>query len=123
MAGPGLELVCGLLTDPTFGPVVTVGLGGTLVEITRDRRLALAPVGPAQAERLVRELAGGRLVGAARGLTEAQAASVAGVLVRLGEIAGRHPEVRELELNPLIVGASGAVAVDALAVVTGAEPC
>jgi acyl-CoA synthetase (NDP forming) len=123
MAEPGLELVCGLLTDPTFGPVVTVGLGGTLVEIIRDRRLALAPVGPAEAERLVRELAGGRLVGAARGLTEEQAASVAGVLVGLGEVAGRHPEVRELELNPLIVGASGAVAVDALAVVTGGAPC
>ncbi|MFA1538154.1 acetate--CoA ligase family protein [Actinomadura monticuli] len=127
MAEPGLELVCGLFTDPTFGPVVTVGLGGTLVEIVRDRRLALAPVGPAEAGRLVRELAGGRLVGAVRGLTEAQAATVAGVLVRLGGTVRRHPEIRELELNPLIVGPSGAVAVDALAVVsqtaTGEPPC
>ncbi|GAA0556288.1 acetate--CoA ligase family protein [Actinomadura livida] len=123
MAEPGLELVCGLFTDPTFGPVLTVGLGGTLVEITRDRRLALAPAGPAEAARLVRGLAGGRLVGAARGLTEEQAASVAEVLVRLGEVARRHPEIRELELNPLIVGPSGAVAVDALAVVAGDGPC
>ena len=123
MAEPGFELVCGLLTDPTFGPVVTVGLGGTLVEITRDRRLALAPVGPAEAGRLVRELAGGRLVGAARGITEEQADTVADVLVRLGRVAARRPEVRELELNPLIVGPSGAVAVDALAVTTGEAPC
>jgi acyl-CoA synthetase (NDP forming) len=123
MAEPGLELVCGLFTDPTFGPVVTVGLGGTLVEIVRDRRLALAPVAPAEAERLVRELAGGRLVGAARGITAEQAASVAGVLVRLGDTVRRHPEIRELELNPLIVGPSGAVAVDALAVVAGEPPC
>ncbi|MER6808190.1 acetate--CoA ligase family protein [Spirillospora sp. NPDC000708] len=123
MAEPGPELVCGLFTDPTFGPVITVGLGGTLVEITRDRRLGLAPVSRAEAERLVGELSGGRLVGAARGLTREQATGVADVLVTLGEIARSHPEVRELELNPLIVGPSGVVAVDALAVVAGDGPC
>jgi acyl-CoA synthetase (NDP forming) len=121
MAGNGVELVLGAFTDATFGPVVTVGLGGTLVEIVRDRRLALAPVAPAEAERLVRTLAGGRLVGHPRGLSAVQAASVGAILARLGELMVRHPEVRELELNPLIVGPSGAVAVDVLAVVTRAS--
>ncbi|WP_160147175.1 acetate--CoA ligase family protein [Thermomonospora echinospora] len=125
MAPKGLELVCGVFTDPTFGPVLTVGLGGTLVEITRDRRLALVPIGRGEAERLVGELAGGRLVGHVRGLTAKQAGQVADVLVRLGELAHGRPELRELEINPLVVGPDGAVAVDALAVLgpDGERPC
>ncbi|TDC55934.1 CoA-binding protein [Actinomadura sp. KC345] len=117
MADRGLELVLGGFTDPQFGPVVTIGLGGTLVEIVRERRLALAPVAPAAAERLIRGLAGGRLVGHPRGLTEEQASRVGAVMSGLGDLMAERPQIRELEVNPLIVGSAGAVAVDALAVV------
>jgi acetyltransferase len=114
MAPSGTELICGGFHDPTFGPVVTVGLGGTLVEIVRDRRLNLAPLPQDEAERMVHALAGGRLVGHPRGLTEAAVAAVAGTLVRLGELLCARPEVAEVELNPVICHGDDVTAVDAL---------
>ncbi|TQM11326.1 acetate--CoA ligase family protein [Pseudonocardia kunmingensis] len=119
MAPPrGLEIVCAALRDPTFGPVVTVGLGGVLVEITRERRLALAPLDRSAARDLVGGLAGGRLVGHPRGLSEAEADRVADVVVGLGGLLATDHELQEIEINPLVVADGAVVAVDALAAVS-----
>jgi acyl-CoA synthetase (NDP forming) len=118
MVPKGIELLCALGYDTTFGPVLTVGLGGVMVEIVRERVILLAPATHAAARRAVGRLAGGRLVGHRRGLDEQQADAVADVLVRLGTLPTKAPEVVELELNPVIVTGDCAIAVDAMASVT-----
>jgi acetate---CoA ligase (ADP-forming) len=106
---PGPEVFVGLTRDPTYGPILAVGHGGSRVEALRPVA-ALAPVGPELALRLVAEAAV-----AEAGSAAAQA--IADTLVALGRIAVEHPEVAEVDVNPLIVSADGATAVDALVVI------
>lgn len=120
MAEAGLELVCGAVRDPAFGPVVTVGLGGVLVELIDDTAMALAPVSMDQATRMIRRLGHGRLIGHPRGLSAAQADAVADIIVAVSKLMCSEPAVLEVDLNPLIVGPSGIRPVDAL--IVGAGP-
>jgi len=106
---PGPEVFCGLTRDPTFGPILAVGTGGGRVE-AQSPVVALAPVGLELALELVAEAAV-----AEPGSAAAQA--IAATLVALGRIAVEHPEVAEVDVNPLIVAADGATAVDALVVI------
>lgn len=112
-----LELAVGLTRDPSFGPVVTVGLGGTWVEMVGPPTLMPVPFGHAEALAAVRGLAGGRIMDPRRGLDDAAAGVVATVLVGLSELAAEVTEVTEVDINPLRVGADGVVAVDALVLV------
>jgi acetyltransferase len=105
----GVEVFCGVTRDPTFGPILAVGPGGSRVEAHRPVA-ALAPVDRALALELVAEAAV-----AEPGSAPAQA--IAATLVALGRIALEHPEVVEVDVNPLIVRADGATAVDALVVI------
>jgi acetyltransferase len=100
----GPEAFCGMTRDPDVGPVLAVGWGGSRVESLRPA-VSLAPLGREQALALVREA----------GLP-ASAESLADVLVALGRIARDHPRVREIDVNPLVLGPAGPVAVDALVV-------
>jgi acetate---CoA ligase (ADP-forming) len=115
MAPPGVELALGMIDDPQFGPVVMVAAGGVLVEVLRDARYALAPFGPATARRLLDGLAVRRLFQGVRGAQpadiDAAALTIARFSVLAHELAGA---IAECDVNPLIVGAEGAVAVDAL---------
>ena len=106
---PGPEVFCGVTRDPTFGPILAVGPGGSQVEAQRPVA-ALAPVDLALALELVAEAAV-----AEPGSAAAQA--IAATLVALGRLAIEHPEVAEVDINPLIVRADGATAVDALVVI------
>jgi acetyltransferase len=103
---PGLELFYGMTRDPDYGPVLAVGRGGAGVE-GRDPALELAPIDRRRAAALVRDA----------GLPEAR--ELANILVALSRIAGAHPEIEEVDINPVIITADGAVAVDALVVVGG----
>ena len=109
----GIELVVGATRDARFGPVVLVGLGGILVETLRDTALALAPLDTAAAERLLRSLRASAMLDGVRGRPAVDVAAAARAVVALGDAMAAHPEIAELEVNPLLVTPRGAVALDA----------
>lgn len=115
----GVELILGLRRDPAFGPVVMVGLGGIHAEVLEDRVLALAPVSVAEARGMIERLRGHALLAGHRGQPAADVEAAAHALSALSR-ADLPAHVGGIEINPLIVGTQGAVAVDAL--VTGAAP-
>ncbi|OWU84513.1 6-carboxyhexanoate--CoA ligase [Oceanicola sp. 22II-s10i] len=115
----GTELILGSTTDPIFGPVVMVGLGGIYAEVFRDTALRIAPVTRDEAFDMLRELQCFPLLDGARGQPRADIDSAAQAIVALSEFAVRHAgDVAETDINPLLVRAEGegAVALDALIV-------
>ena len=109
----GVELLVGAVEDPVFGPLVALGPGGTLAELIGDASFRLAPLTDADAEELVREGKVGRLLGGFRGASAADAGAVAELVLRVGRLVDDLPEIAELDLNPVIAGPDGCVAVDA----------
>jgi acyl-CoA synthetase (NDP forming) len=115
MAGPGMEMALGIVHDPQFGPLVMVAAGGILIETLADRRLALPPLNEARAGRLVDRLAASPLLNGVRGEPPADRRSLARALSRLSVLAHDLGDLIDaLDVNPLIVGEKGCVAVDAL---------
>ncbi|HEY1346608.1 MAG TPA: acetate--CoA ligase family protein [Streptosporangiaceae bacterium] len=114
----GVELLVGGLRDPEFGPVVMAGLGGVLVEAWRDVQMAVAPVGEAEAVALLKSLRGAAIFSGLRGTPLVDLGAVAEVIVRVGDLMVGNPEIAELDLNPVLAGVTGCVAVD-WRVVTG----
>jgi len=113
----GVELVVGTKRDPQVGPVLLVGLGGVLVEILRDTVLALAPVGKAEARRMLERLKGFKLLEGYRGASAADLDAVSEAIARISEFgADFADEVDEIDVNPLLARPDGAVALDALIV-------
>jgi acyl-CoA synthetase (NDP forming) len=111
----GVEAFCGMTRDPDYGPVLAVGLGGRAIEALGLAAVALGPLDDAAARELVAEAPGLAQL-ASPGAVEALAAT----LVALSRLAHERPEVDEVDVNPLILGADGATAVDALVIVKGA---
>jgi acetate---CoA ligase (ADP-forming) len=95
-----------------------VGLGGVLTEVLRDVAFALAPVPAAQARDLLRGLRAAALFDGVRGRPAVDLAAAAELVARITEIAAAHPEIAEIEVNPLFVSPSGALALDARAILT-----
>jgi hypothetical protein len=115
--GPGTELAIGIALDPDLGPLVVVGAGGVLVELLADRAVALPPVGPMAALRMLGRLRAGALLAGLRGQPPANLTAVAAAIVAVSAIASElGNELEALDVNPLICGPSGAIAVDALAI-------
>ncbi|SHJ86817.1 acetyl-CoA synthetase [Roseomonas rosea] len=110
----GLEVIIGGHRDPLFGPVVAVGLGGVLVELLGDMEVALAPVGPMQALRMLRRLRGAALFAGFRGEPEVDLEALAGIVSRVSALLAAEPRIAELDINPVICGGGGVVAVDGL---------
>jgi acyl-CoA synthetase (NDP forming) len=115
----GVEVIVGCRQDPRFGPVVLVGLGGIYAEILQDTVVALAPVEADQAERLLASLRGASLLSGARGRPRLDVGAAARVVAALSRFAATHPEVAEVEVNPLLVTPTAAVALDARIVLAG----
>lgn len=117
MAPPGHELVVGAVRDPDFGPLVMVGLGGIFVEVLADVAFRICPIARIDAEEMLAELKGAAILTGARGRRPASHAAIIDVLLKLGGNNGlmmRHgDDLKEADINPLIVSESGAVAVDA----------
>lgn len=109
----GVELIVGVQQDPRFGPVALVGLGGVLTEVLHDVVTVLAPVTPAAAERALRSLRGAPLLVGVRGRPEVDVAAAAAVVARVTQVAAAHPELADVEINPLLVTPFGALALDA----------
>jgi acyl-CoA synthetase (NDP forming)/GNAT superfamily N-acetyltransferase len=112
MSAPGLELVGGIVHDTVFGSVVMLGLGGVYTDLFADRVLRLPPVTDADAARMWRSLRAAPLLTGYRGQPAVDTAAVEDLVQRLGRLAEDLPEVAELDLNPILVGPHGLVAVD-----------
>ncbi|MCX6460763.1 MAG: acetate--CoA ligase family protein [Actinobacteria bacterium] len=109
----GVEIIVGVRRDLRFGPVAMVGLGGVYTEVIHDVATALAPVSATHAERLLRSLRGAALLAGARGRPPVDVAAAAAVISTITEVAAAHPELTDVEVNPLLVRPVGALALDA----------
>ncbi|HZB93706.1 MAG TPA: bifunctional acetate--CoA ligase family protein/GNAT family N-acetyltransferase [Stellaceae bacterium] len=107
------ELIVGLIDDALFGPAVMFGEGGVAVELLRDTTLELPPLNDALARAQMARTRVFRLLQGYRGEPAADLAAIAHVLIRVAQLATDHPEIRELDINPLLAHAEGVVAVDA----------
>ena len=118
MAEPGVELIVGLRRDASFGPAVVVGLGGVLTELRDDVAIRLAPVDRETALGMLAELRGARLLDGVRGGSPVDRGAVADLVVALSRLGGARQDIVEVDLNPVIASARGALAVDALVVLS-----
>ena len=109
----GVELLVGAVEDPVFGPLVAVGPGGTLAELIGSAAFRLAPLTDADADELVQSGKVGRLLGGFRGAAPADTRAVTDLVLRVGRLVDDVPGIAELDLNPVIAGVEGCVAVDA----------
>jgi acyl-CoA synthetase (NDP forming) len=109
----GFELLVGARRDPRFGPLVAVAAGGIHAEALRDVAVALAPVDEETAEQLIRSLGSAPLLLGARGRPALDVAAAARAVAALSDFAAVHPEIAEVEVNPLLVLPAGAVGLDA----------
>jgi acyl-CoA synthetase (NDP forming) len=116
-ATDGVETLVGMSQDPLFGPVVMVGLGGIFVEVLEDVTFRVPPFGRDEARRMLHELRGFPLLEGARGAKPSDVGALVDVIMRVQRLAMELPnDVREIDINPLIVRPRGAVALDALVV-------
>jgi len=126
IARPGArELIAGIADDPTFGPVIAFGQGGIAVEIVGDKALALPPLDLGLARELIGRTRVARLLKAYRNVKAADETALALTLVKLAQLAADLPQVREVDLNPLLVDHEGVIALDArvaIAPVTQVRP-
>lgn len=109
----GVELIAGCVRDRVFGPVLVVGLGGVHTEVLADTACALAPVDPDRARALLLSLRGAALLAGVRGRPPVDLAAAAQAVAAVSRVAAAHPELAEVEVNPLLVTPAGAVALDA----------
>ena len=119
MAADGVEVIVGARRDPVFGPVVMVGSGGIYTEVLRDAAIGVLPLAPGEAPELIRSLRIHPLLAGARGKAPADVDALAGCVEAIARLMLEHPEVSEIEVNPLRVfeRGRGAIPLDALMVV------
>lgn len=110
------ELLVGMRRDEQFGPVIAFGLGGIFTEAVGDVAFALAPLDDEDAQALIGQLHAQRLLGAVRGLPRVDRAELTRILRAVAQIALDHPEISEIDVNPLLVSGTALVAADALVV-------
>jgi acetyltransferase len=118
----GREIYIGMTTDDPFGPVITFGAGGTMIELIADRAMELPPLNQFLARRLVERARVAQLLGPWRGHGAADIDAVEQILLRVSEMVCELPQLREMDINPIIVDENGAVAVDARIVLDHAPP-
>jgi acyl-CoA synthetase (NDP forming) len=113
MAEPGVEVITGMTLDAQFGPVLMFGLGGVLVEVLKDVAFRVVPITPRDARQMVRDIQGFPVLQGHRGQEPADLDALEGLLLKLSEFVEGHPEIVELDLNPIFAYPTGAVAADA----------
>jgi acetyl coenzyme A synthetase (ADP forming)-like protein len=113
MAPPGVEILVGAVGDPDFGPVVACAAGGGNVELLGDVQTRLAPLSRADATEMLEALRTYPLLDGYRGAPRADVSALQDVLVRVAALVAAHPEIAELDCNPVLVSPAGAVVVDA----------
>ncbi len=115
MVRGGHEVIFGVSTDPRFGPLLMFGLGGKYVEVFQDVKFGVPPLGRQEARDMIRGIRGHKLLQGVRGEEAADEELLVDVLLRLTQLAQRHPSIRELDVNPLLAmpPGDGSVAIDA----------
>mgnify|MGYP005864687351 CR=1 FL=1 len=113
MAKAGIEVIIGMTKDPQFGPVLMFGLGGVLVEVLKDVAFRIVPLAARDATQMIREIKGYPLLAGYRGQPPCDVGALEQMLLKLSEFVDAHPEIAELDLNPVFAYPDGAVAVDA----------
>lgn len=113
----GRELYIGVTTDEPFGPVISFGAGGTMIELIADRAIELPPLNQFLAQRLIDRARCAETLGAWRGAPPAQREAIEQILLRVSEMVCALPQLREMDINPVIVDAHGALVVDARIVI------
>jgi acyl-CoA synthetase (NDP forming) len=121
MAPEGTQVIVGMSKDPQFGPVMMFGLGGVLVEVLKDVSFRIVPLEKRDATQMVREIKGYPVLEGFRGKPGADLAALEGMILQVSEFAAAHPEVAELDLNPVFAYPDGAIAVDARVVLAAQE--
>jgi acyl-CoA synthetase (NDP forming) len=116
MAPPGVAVIIGMSKDPQFGPVIMFGLGGLLVEIIEDISLRISPITRQDASEMIREVKGYKILTGYRGQPPADLPALEDILLAVSAFVEKNPVVKEIDLNPVIASADGAVAVDATVV-------
>ena len=101
MAPQGTEVIVGMTTDPQFGPVMMFGLGGIMVEVLKDVSFRLVPLTDKDAGQMIKEIKGHPILEGVRGQPPADIAALRSAIVKVSEFVAKHPEVRELDLNPM----------------------
>jgi acetyl-CoA synthetase (ADP-forming) len=109
-----LELIVGLKKDITFGPCVVFGLGGIFTEVLKDISIRVAPIDKIDAEEMICEIKGYKILEGYRGKKGVNIEKLTDILINVGKIGIEYPEIKELDINPLIVQDGIPIAVDAL---------
>lgn len=113
MAKPGVEMLAGIIRDQAFGAMVVAGLGGVLVEVFKDVVMRPAPIDAKTGREMLAELKGAALLQGVRGAPSADVDAFVELLVKLGQLADARPDIKEMDLNPVMLYADGLTAVDA----------
>lgn len=113
MAKPGVEVIMGMSKDAQFGPVLMFGLGGVFVEILKDVSFRIVPLVRRDAAEMIRDIKGYPVLEGYRGQPPSDVAALEEMLLKLSDFVDKHPEIKELDLNPVFAYSDGAVAVDA----------
>lgn len=113
MAPPSTEVIVGAVKDPQFGPALMFGLGGIFVEVLRDVAFRIAPISEEEAREMIGEIKAYPLLKGYRGLPPADIDAIVKILVNTSKLVMEHQEIKELDLNPIMVYEKGAKTVDA----------
>jgi acyl-CoA synthetase (NDP forming) len=113
MAEPGIEVVVGMTRDPQFGPALMFGLGGIFVEVFKDVAFRVLPLNQKEARSMIEEIKGYSILAGARGQKPVDLESLAGAILGVAKIAQDHPQILEIDLNPIIAYPKGYKIVDA----------
>jgi len=119
MARPGTEVIVGMTKDAQFGPVLMFGLGGILVELLKDVSFRIVPFEREDAREMIREIKGYPILEGFRGREPADVSILEEILLKISRFVDDHPEIKELDLNPIFAYRDGAVTVDARIILEG----
>jgi acetate---CoA ligase (ADP-forming) len=114
MAPSGVDLILGARRDPSFGPTLLIGLGGTEAEALQDVSIRLVPLTALDAEQMLGELRGSVLLDGWRGAPAVNRAAIVGAMLAVSDLIATQPALQELDINPLRCGPQGVLALDAL---------
>jgi acyl-CoA synthetase (NDP forming) len=120
MAEPGIEVIMGMIKDLSFGPVIMFGLGGVFVEVLQDVAFRIVPIEKSDAEDMINEIKGKKLLEGYRGQEPADVACLQQMLVKLSGFVNTTPEIEEIDMNPVFAYKDGAVVVDARIILSAA---
>ena len=120
MAKSGIEVIMGMIKDPSFGPVIMFGLGGVFVEVLKDVAFRIVPIETSDAEDMINEIKGKKLLEGYRGQDPADVACLQQMLLKLSDFVNTTPEIEEIDMNPVFSYKDGAVVVDARIILSAA---